>query len=520
MKNNKIDKLAIGATLLIVAALSIYIISFPAAATFHLNQLRLLIVDKLGVYFILVTMGIFIVNIVLAFSKYGQIRIGEGQPEYRTFSWIAMIFCATMGTCILYWGTLEWVYYYTAPPMGLEPESIAAAQVVLSYNFFHWGIPAWGIYAIGTVPIAYRYYVRKQSGLSLAGGCEGVTRGNPILDKLINIVFIFGIISGIIIVFGTGIPMLVNNLHNSIGTPDTFLMRILMIVLVTFIFTLSAYAGLEKGMKFCSDITTYMVFALLAFILIFGGTQFQLENTVKSFGMMISNFIPMFFETEPITKTGFVGDWTIFYWAWWITLAPWLWIFIAKISKGRSIREIVLTISVAGLGSTVLFFGVLSNYGLHLQLTEAFDFVTILQTQSPEQVISTVIMALPFGKIVLFIWFVVGTMLLVTTLDSAVFTLAAASIKDLKTDTIPPNYLKLFWAIAIAVIPICLMFANADLNVFKSTIVITAIPVSVILIFCIISIFKWLKEDYGDMTRNQINAQFFQDKQESHHARE
>lgn len=153
-------------------------------------------------------------------------------------------------------------------------------------------------------------------------------------------------------------------------------------------------------------------------------------------------------------------------------------------------------------------------------MTEAFDFVTILQTQSPEQVISTVIMALPFGKIVLFIWFVVGTMLLVTTLDSAVFTLAAASIKDLKTDTIPPNYLKLFWAIAIAVIPICLMFANADLNVFKSTIVITAIPVSVILIFCIISIFKWLKEDYGDMTRNQINAQFFQDKQESHHARE
>lgn len=103
-----------------------------------------------------------------------------------------------MGTCILYWGTLEWVYYYTAPPMGLEPESIAAAQVVLSYNFFHWGIPAWGIYAIGTVPIAYRYYVRKQSGLSLAGGCEGVTRGNPILDKLINIVFIFGIISGMI----------------------------------------------------------------------------------------------------------------------------------------------------------------------------------------------------------------------------------------------------------------------------------------------------------------------------------
>ena len=504
MKKFKIDKWAIIITLIIVLALSIYIVLLPEQATATLNNLRVFTTSKMGFYFVLITIGIFAVNISLAFSKYGNIKLGKGDPNYKTFSWIAMIFCATMGTSILYWATLEWVYYYTGPPMGLDPQSMAAAEVAVSYSFFHWGIPAWGIYAIGTIPIAYRYYIRQKDGLSLAGGCEGVTGGKPVWNKIINIVFIFGIVSGIIISFGTGIPMLVNNLHNSVGTPDTFIMQVIMVVVVTFIFTLSSYAGLDKGMKFCSDSTTYLFFILLAFVFIFGNPLFQIENTIKSLGLMINNFVPMIFETEPIIKTGFTADWTVFYWAWWITLAPWMWIFIAKISKGRTIKQVVLTISLAGLISTVLFFGILSNYGLNLQLTGQFDFVSILQNQSPEQVISSAIMALPLGKIVLFVWFIVGLMLLVTTLDSAVFTLAAASVTNLKTDEIPPKSLKLFWAVIIAAIPLCLMFAKAPLDSLKSTIIITAIPVSITLIFYIISIFKWLKQDYGDMTRDEI----------------
>lgn len=312
MKKFKIDKWAIIITLIIVLALSIYIVLLPEQATATLNNLRVFTTSKMGFYFVLITIGIFAVNISLAFSKYGNIKLGKGDPNYKTFSWIAMIFCATMGTSILYWATLEWVYYYTGPPMGLDPQSMAAAEVAVSYSFFHWGIPAWGIYAIGTIPIAYRYYIRQKDGLSLAGGCEGVTGGKPVWNKIINIVFIFGIVSGIIISFGTGIPMLVNNLHNSVGTPDTFIMQVIMVVVVTFIFTLSSYAGLDKGMKFCSDSTTYLFFILLAFVFIFGNPLFQIENTIKSLGLMINNFVPMIFETEPIVKTGFTADWTVF----------------------------------------------------------------------------------------------------------------------------------------------------------------------------------------------------------------
>lgn len=504
MKKHKIDKLSIILTLIAVLVFCVYIVLNPVKSTEILKEMRVFVTTKFGFYFILITIGVFVLNLFLSFSKYGDIKLGEGKPEYKTYSWVAMIFCATMGTSLLYWAVLEWVYYYMAPPEGLTPESIEAARVVVSYSFFHWGIPAWGVYALGTVPIAYRFYVRKQEGLSLAHGCEGVTKGNPIWKNIINIIFIMGIVFGIVLTFGTGIPMLVNNLHNSIGIPENFLVEVLMVLLITAIFTVSSFAGFQKGMKLCSDWTTYIVFAMLAFIFVCGNPQFQLENTITSFGMMIDKFVPMFFEAEPIVKTGFVADWTVFYWAWWITLAPWMWIFIAKISKGRKIKEVILVICAAGLASTVLFFGVLSNYGLQMQLSGQFDFVSILNEQSPEQVISTLVMTLPFGKILLFIWFVAGLMLLVTTLDSAVFTLSAVSMKNIKSDETPPKSLKLFWAVMISAIPLALMFAKAPLDALKSAIIIAAIPVSITLFFCIISLFKWLKYDFGKVSRGEI----------------
>lgn len=199
MKKYKIDKWAIIITLALVAVFSVYIILMPTAATEILNNIRIFITTKMGVYFIVITIGIFVFNFAVAFSKFGNIKLGKDKPEYKTFSWIAMIFCATMGAALLYWAVLEWVYYYITPPEGITPESIAAAQVAVSYNFFHWGVPAWGIYAIGTIPLAYRFYVRRQEGLSLANGCEGVTGGRPIWNKIINIIFIFGIVSGIIL---------------------------------------------------------------------------------------------------------------------------------------------------------------------------------------------------------------------------------------------------------------------------------------------------------------------------------
>ena len=171
MKKFKIDKWAIIITLVIVLALSIYIVLLPEQATATLNNLRVFTTSKMGFYFVLITIGIFAVNISLAFSKYGNIKLGKGDPNYKTFSWIAMIFCATMGTSILYWATLEWVYYYTGPPMGLAPQSIAAAEVAVSYSFFPLGYSGLGHlchrYSPHCLPLLYPSERRSFSGRRL-----------------------------------------------------------------------------------------------------------------------------------------------------------------------------------------------------------------------------------------------------------------------------------------------------------------------------------------------------------------
>ena len=493
MKKFKIDKWAIIITLIIVLALSIYIVLLPEQATATLNNLRVFTTSKMGFYFVLITIGIFAVNISLAFSKYGNIKLGKGDPNYKTFSWIAMIFCATMGTSILYWATLEWVYYYTGPPMGLDPQSMAAAEVAVSYSFFHWGIPAWGIYAIGTIPIAYRYYIRQKDGLSLAGGCEGVTGGKPVWNKIINIVFIFGIVSGIIISFGTGIPMLVNNLHNSVGTPDTFIMQVIMVVVVTFIFTLSSYAGLDKGMKFCSDSTTYLFFILLAFVFIFGNPLFQIENTIKSLGLMINNFVPMIFETEPIVKTGFTADWTVFYWAWWITWTPFVGSFIAKISKGRTIREFVLAILGVPTIMSCIWFGIMGGTGLNMELANPGSVIqngAVDTNSSVFQMLSN----LPLSGVISVLVMLSLLVFFLTSADAGVQVVSTMSSRGRENSQ---KLIKVIWGVILGLLAI-MFIVTGGLSAVQSLSFAFSFPFLIIICLMLAGFFKYLKKEEFD----------------------
>lgn len=493
MKKFKIDKWAIIITLVIVLALSIYIVLLPEQATSTLNNLRVFTTSKMGFYFVLITIGIFAVNISLAFSKYGNIKLGKGDPNYKTFSWIAMIFCATMGTSILYWATLEWVYYYTGPPMGLDPQSMAAAEVAVSYSFFHWGIPAWGIYAIGTIPIAYRYYIRQKDGLSLAGGCEGVTGGKPVWNKIINIVFIFGIVSGIIISFGTGIPMLVNNLHNSVGTPDTFIMQVIMVVVVTFIFTLSSYAGLDKGMKFCSDSTTYLFFILLAFVFIFGNPLFQIENTIKSLGLMINNFVPMIFETEPIVKTGFTADWTVFYWAWWITWTPFVGSFIAKISKGRTIREFVLAILGVPTIMSCIWFGIMGGTGLNMELTNPGSVIQngVVDTNSS---VFQMLSNLPLSGVISVLVMLSLLVFFLTSADAGVQVVSTMSSRGKENSQ---KLIKVIWGVILGLLAI-MFIVTGGLSAVQSLSFAFSFPFLIIICLMLAGFFKYLKKEEFD----------------------
>ncbi len=506
----KIDKVSIGVSLALLATLVICTISIPDATTAGLVAAKNAVVKWLGFYFILMIIFMLGYNFWLALSKYGDIRLGKEKPQYKTFGWIAMVFCAAMGTSILYWSAIEWMYYVQWPPFGMEAMSAEIEELSVAYSFFHWGIPAWSVYATGVIPIAYRYFVRKKEGLGLQDACEGVLgkKAYGPIGRIITIIFVFGILGGLTISYGTGVPMLANNLANLIGTPETFPVLVIIVIVITAAFTWSALSGIQKGILVLSKITTYMALALIVIFLLLGDGLFQIENTVQSVGLMFQHFPEMLFYLDPVQQTNFPQDWTVFYWAWWLGLAPVMWIFIAKISAGRSIRSVVLTVILAGSAGSIVFFGSISNYGLGQQLAGTFDFISIMGDLGEKQAISAVVLSLPAGKAILALWILTGFILLVTTMDSAAYTMGAATVIGLGTWDDPPKTLRIFWAAMLTITPLCLLYAKSSLSGFQSVLILTSIPVSICIIMAMISCTKWLREDYGHKTREEIQLEY------------
>jgi len=516
-----VDKVSIIVSLLLLGILVTATIISPVNTTGALETARAGSVRILGFYFVLIVIIALAYNVYLAFSKYGAIRMGHEKPEYSTFSWISMIFCAAMGTSILYWSAIEWVYYIQWPPFGMAPLSPDIEELSVAYSFFHWGIPAWSIYSVGVVPLAYRYYLRKKDDLTLQVACEGFL-GDKVkgaLGKVINIIFIFGILGGLTISYGTGVPMLANNLYNIIGTPQTFAVYAIFVIVITIVFASSSYIGLEKGMQACSRGTAYGSIVLCIGFLLLVMPLFVVENFVQSLGLMIDKFIPMSTYLDPIRGSGFPQDWTCFYWAWWIGLAPWMWIFIAKISRGRSIRSIIGAVIAGGSAGSFLFFGTISSYGLGAYLHGIVDVVGIMGNSGVNQVISEIVLSLPLGKAVLALWILTGFFLLVTTMDSAAYALAAAATTGHKAADDPTKNLRLFWAVMLSVSPLCMMYAGQfldggiPLGSLQAMLILTAIPVSVTIILAMHSGLKWLFEDYSYKTRDEIIREFMDEKQ-------
>lgn len=525
MKNHNVDYVTIIVSIALLALLVGLTIAIPRLVVNGLVAARDFVIYNLGSFFVIFVAALLFYNIWLAFSKYGSIRLGKIKPQYSTFGWIAMIFCAAMGTSILFWSAIEWAYYIVwLHPFGMDMEE--TANIAVSYSFFHWGIPAWSVYATGVVPIAYRYYVRKEEGLTLHGACEGVL-GKKVygpLGTVINIIFIFGILGGLTISYGTGIPMLANLASNLIGSPENFLSFFVLVVMITAVFTWSACSGINKGILVLSKITIYLALALVAYFLIFGYPVFEVESTVQSFGLSLQNFFKMLFYLDPTRSSGgFPQEWTVFYWAWWLGLAPVMWIFIAKCSAGRTIRSVILTVVLAGTAGSVLFFGTISNYGLGEILLKGFDFSTIgsngtfldtfYNTWNEYGLVSDVILSLPAGKIVMAVWFATGFILLVTTMDSSAYTMAAACTKNLGTWEDPPQKLRVLWAGMLSICPLCLLKAGSSLSGFKAVLILTAIPVAILILFCVISCTKWLREDFGMMSKKEIVEYFMLDEE-------
>ncbi|MFB9214922.1 BCCT family transporter [Vibrio sinaloensis] len=503
---------AIGLLLTIIIPL----ILFPQQGADWIATAKIFMTDKLGFLYLALGISAFFFMIYVIFSDMGQIKLGDPdeKPEFATSSWAAMLFCGGIGASILYWGCIEWAYYYQNPPFQLEPGSEEAVRWAATYGIFHWGPIAWSIYLIPALPIAYFFYVRKQPVLKVSSALMPVigeerTKGG--LGKLVDVLFIFGLLGGAATTLGLAAPLIGEGLSFLFGIEQSTLSQVAILLVCTAIFAYSSYAGMEKGIKILSNINFWGAMGLLAFVLAVGPTIFMLETGLDSIGRMLSNFFLMATWAEPFggygpfDDTHFPQDWTIFYWAWWLVFAPSMGLFVARISRGRTIKQMVSGSIFFGSLGCFLFFMVLGNYGLSLQLSGELDVVAILNSEGATKAIFSMLDALPLGTLVIAVFTLLCVIFTATTFDSISYILASVVQNNVSEE--PMRWNRMFWAFTLSFMPTVLMFLGG-LSTLQTAAIVGGLPLLGISVMLMISAVRATsldlrhQEDYVEPTIN------------------
>lgn len=508
--NKKIDKLLITISLLVVGIVVGFLYLMPEQSQAVANTIFSKMTDLFGSGTLLFTFFGILLLFFVAASKFGKIRLGDSKPEHSTFKWISMMICCGLGSATVYWAFIEWAYYIGTPGLGIQAGSRQAFEMAVPYTMFHWGISAWTLYALVGLPICYHFYVRKNKGLSLSAMISAITgiKQNGVIGRVVDIMFIFICFGGLSITLGVSVPLVSQVLCAVIGITPSFMMNLVLILIISVVYSFSSYIGIQKGMAKISDWNTKLAIIFCIGIIILGPGLFIISNTTNSLGLMIQNFVHMSLFTDPIGKSGFPESWTIFYWLYWITYAPFTGIFIAKVSKGRTLRSVIINTIVSGSAGCFFFFGVLGSLSLDRQINGMIDMVGMLADGKGNAAIIEVLRTLPLSGIFMVIFCIISVLFLATTLDGAAFTMASTATPGLKNDEEPHPVHRLFWCVMLAVVPLTLIFIGADLNTIKTCAIITGIPIIFLMVIMIVGWMKWMIKDYGSVSSEKIEQQF------------
>jgi len=507
MKNNRVMDWTtfIGSSVILLIAV-IPMMVFPKASQEVITTMNNAVSSALGSIYLLIGLAILIFVLYIAFGKYGNVTLGKAtdKPEFNNFSWAAMLFCAGIASDILYWGIIEWAFYYQDPPHGGKGMTDSALNYATMYGMFHWGPIAWATFVLPALCIGYLLFVKKKPIYKVSQTLRPILKNQTdgIVGQIVDVIFIFGLLGGAATSLALGVPMITAGIERLTGIDgDNMWMRGAILFLVTGIFAYSSYSGLKKGIKVLSDWNVILSFLLLGFVLVVGPTIFIMETTITSMGNMIKNFFQMATWLEPFggiggrKETNFPQQWTIFYWSWWIVYAPFIGLFIARISKGRTLKEVVLGTIIYGTLGCMLFFGIFGNYAVYLQISGQFDVIQNLNTHGTEATIIEVLHQLPFHNIIIILFMVSAVLFLATTFDSGSYILAAASQKKVIGEPLKAN--RLYWAFALCLLPFALMLVGGEraLEVLKTAALLASVPVLVVFVMMMFAFMRTLNED-------------------------
>lgn len=497
-----IEKAIFWPSVVSIVTIILFMVIFEAESKTVIDSIFGFVTDQLGFVYIWGGALIFGAVIWLGFGKYSHVRLGgpDAKPEFKRLSWMAMFFTSGIGTALLYWATIEWSYYYTSPPFGIEAKSQEAADFAAMYGIFHWGPIAWAFYVLTAFPIGYAYYNRKKSALRLSTACSGVIgekHANGGVGKVIDILMIFGLVGGTGTSLASGTPMLAEAISTLFNIEHTFSLDVTVVAIWTAIFVTSVVLGLKKGIKVLSDINIVALIILCSIIFVGGPTFFLINTFTDSIGLMMTEFTRMAFYTDSIGRSMFPQWWTIFYWAWWVAYGPFMGIFIARISKGRTFKDIAISVTVAGSTGCALFFMIFGNLALYSELNELYPMLDTINNESPSAAIIGLLMSLPLDWFILPLFILVGFVYSGTTVDSSAYVLASITSKDLHDGQEPAVFNRLFWAVALGGSALVLMNVGG-LAPLKTASLVVGLPLIFLMGISFLSLLKWLKEDYQD----------------------
>jgi len=443
----------------------------------------------------------------LAYGPYGHVKLGRAdeKPEYSNLHWVAMMFTCGVGAGLIVWGFAEPIDYFINPPLGIESKSQKAVEYAHMYPLFHWGVSSWSIYAVTAMPIAYLLYVKRKDVLRVSTVCEDVLpkAGRGFMAKAIDILIIFGIIGGNATALGLGIPLVSAMLAEFLGVADSLGIKIGMLVIWAALFSFSVYRGLKRGIKILADINLVLATIAILFIFIVGPTLFILKMGVNSLGLMFNNFIHISLWTDPVAGGKFPENWTIFYWTWYIAFAAFTGLFIARISRGRTIRQMVVGVMLYGTLGTSLFLIVMGGHALHLAQGGTLPVVDIYQESAQFVLTAKILAALPAGKAVLLLFIILSTIFYATNVDSAAYILSSISSKNLRGDQEPPRTNRLLWAIVLALLTAGFVYTG-DVSTIQAATIVSALPLVPIIILMCLALLKWLKADFGHIVDTKV----------------
>lgn len=510
MENKKIDLPIIIIPLITIIILSIVFFIKPNESSQVLDLIRNFLSNQMGFYYMVLGLTIFITTIYMAFSRYGNIKLGDcNKPLYSNIKWGTMIFTSTMAADILFYSLCEWALYASEKRI----EELGGIQDWAStYSLFHWGPIPWGFYIILAISFGFMLHVRKSEKQKFSEACRPIlgNKVDKLPGKIIDLIAVFALIAGTATTFSLATPLLSKSLSIVFGLKSSNILTIGILLIIAFVYTITVWFGID-GISKLAQICSYLFFILLIYFFIGGGECiYIIETGITSIGNLVQNFISLSTQMDPLRCSGdetmgFVQNWTIFYWAYWMVWCVATPFFIGMISKGRTIKNIIIGTYISGLLGTYTSFIILGNYGMAQQMKNGINILNQIDVgKDIYSAIISIIQTLPMPNIGLTLLVITMIAFYSTTFDAITMVVSSYSYKNLKSNQQPNKEIRIFWSILFILFPIALIFSEESMHSLQSVSIIAAFPIGIVIILIVISFFK-------DAKQYLINQKYIED---------